>query len=55
MSMKFKVEKAELIYSDGGKIVTRTPVEVDSIKEYRQLLRETHDCDRVLLVYEEIE
>ena len=52
--MKFKVVKAELIYGD-RKIITRTLVEVDSIKEYRQLLKKTHYCDRVLLTYEEIE
>ena len=52
--MRFKVVKAELIYGD-RKIVTRIPVEVEDIEEYRKILRDTHDCDRVLMAYEVIE
>ena len=52
--MKFKVTKTELIYED-RKIVTCTPVEVENVEEYRKILRDTHDCDRVLMVYETIE
>lgn len=52
--MKIKITKTELIYPN-ERIITHTPVTVDNVEEYRKILRETHECNRVLFVYEETE